>query len=292
LYGEFSCLEEFLAAFPTDNVCADYLFQMKWPNGFICPRCDCPHCYRITTRRLPLFECAFCQHQTSLTVGTVMEGSRTPLHKWFIAFFLVSDPSRGISALQLKEHIQVTYKTAWLMLHKIRHSMSEADALVPLSGFVHVHDASYSHPPYLSAPSHPKEQPLLVGASMTDEHNPEYIKMKLVAPHHLDEKVIHRAAKEAFTDQHVQSNSSTIEFITQRLKPRKLKKLYPFFIQTKQWITQTFHGLGPLHLQAYFNEFCYRLNLKLQNTPIFASLVLLCTNCRTVTYTALTSQAY
>jgi transposase-like protein len=285
----FSSLTEFVSRFNTDKVCIDYLFQVKWPNGFVCPRCDYRHFCKITRRRLPLYQCAHCRHQTSLTAGTVMEGSRTPLHKWFVTFFLISDPSHGISALQLKKHIQVTYKTAWLMLHKIRHAMSEADASVLLSGFIHVHDASYAHPPYLSAPHHPKEQPLLVGASMIDEQGPKYIKMKLVAPHHLQNKVIHRAGMEAFMEQYVESDTSTIEFITQRVKPRKLKKLYPFFVQTKQWITQTFHGLGPLHLQAYLNEFCYRLNLKLQKQSVFANLVPLCLNCRRITYSTLIS---
>jgi transposase-like protein len=281
-------MEEFVARFDSEETCIDYLFETKWPNGFFCPRCDHRHFYRIATRRLPLFECVQCSHQTSLTVGTVMEGSRTTLQKWFLTFFLVSQTSHGISALQLSKKIQVTYKTAWLMLQKIRYSMSEADASVFLSGIVHVNDASYARPPYSSIPKHPKEQVLLVGASMSGQQEPLYIKMKLLPQVDAD-TVILRGQREEFVEQHVESSTSPIEFITERYKPRRLKKLVPFFTQAKQWINQTFHGLGPCHLQAYFNEFCYRANLSLQNKPIFANLVRLCTDCKKITYTELTT---
>src|SRR5581483_3683360 len=93
-------IDEFLARFDTEEACADYLFHIKWPNGFICPRCDQHRdYYTITTRRLPLFECHHCHHQTSLTVGTVMEGSHTALRKWFVALFLVSQIFSGINAV-------------------------------------------------------------------------------------------------------------------------------------------------------------------------------------------------
>ena len=280
-------LANFVAQFNSEETCVDYLFYVKWPHGFVCPRCDHKHFYEITRRRLPLFECAHCRHQTSLTVGTVMEGSRTLLRKWFVAIFLISQPSRGISALQLSKEISVTYKTAWLMLHKIRHAISVADASVLLSGFVHVNDASYARPPYSAVPAHPKEQPLLVGASMNDDQQPVYVKMKLLPLDHPRDTI--KLPTGEFATRHVEPSTSSIEFLTERLMPRKLKRLFPLFTQAKQWINETFHGLGPCHLQAYFNEFCYRMNLQFQSKPIFPNLIRLCTDCRTTTYTELTT---
>jgi transposase-like protein len=275
-------LEQFISRFDTEEACAEYLFQVKWPHGFICPRCDHHHFYLIATRRLPLYECADCRHQTSLIVGTVMENSRTPLHKWFITFFLLSRAS-SISALHLSKKIQVTYKTAWLILYKIRQAMSEADASILLSGLVEVNDACYGRPSNSTSDRHPQEHPLLIGASMS-RTEPTYIKMKLLPDAHLQGKYVLRGGKEAFTEQHVERGTSDITFITERFKPRKLKNLFPLFAQANQWINETFHGLGPSHLQAYLNEFCYRINLNLQNVPIFESLIQLCSAIRVHSY--------
>ena len=138
-------LEELQGQFPTELSCIPLLYQLKWPTGFICPRCQHSHAYKIQTRRLPLFECCACRHQTSLIAGTIMERSRTPLHKWFTALWLVSRSDIGIHAVRLSSIIQVTYKTAWLMLHKIRVTMGRADSLRPLSGKVHGIVAFYGH---------------------------------------------------------------------------------------------------------------------------------------------------
>jgi transposase-like protein len=72
-------LNEHMDRFSTEEACINYLFQVKWPHDFLCPRCETRQAYTIYTRRLPLYECTSCRHQTSLTVGTVMEGSKTEL---------------------------------------------------------------------------------------------------------------------------------------------------------------------------------------------------------------------
>lgn len=113
--------------FPTEASCVPVLFSYKWPHGFRCPNCRHPHAYVIRTRRLPLYECGSCRHQTSLTAGTIFEGSRTSLRKWIAAIWLVANPKEGINAVRLRSIIDVTYKTAWAMLHKIRTAISCAD---------------------------------------------------------------------------------------------------------------------------------------------------------------------
>lgn len=281
-------LDEFETRFCTEEACIEYLFHMKWPQGFLCPRCGHHQAYITSTRRLPLYECTQCRHQTSVIVGTVMEGSRTDLRKWLTALFLASDDSCGISALQLSKIIHVTYKTAWLMLHKIRYAMSEADATILLSGLVQVNDACYGQTCTSSLKRHQQEQPLLIGGSMSDQDAPLYVKMKLLPDSHLQETRVLRAGKEEFVKNHVQPDSPHVTFTIGRFTSRKFKKLFPFFDDAKQWINQTFHGLGPLHLQAYFNEFCYRLNQRRQKTSIFENLSHLCMSSKRTTYAALT----
>ena len=230
-------LDQFQDRFHSEDVCVDYLFQTKWPHGFVCPKCSHRYFYQITTRRLPLYECAGCHHQTSLTVDTIMEGSRTPLQKWFTSIFLASRPFPGINATQLKETIQVTYKTAWLILQKIRHAMSESDVSHLLSGMVQVHDACYGHPYNITHNTHRKEHFLLVGTSLNEQKQPTYIKMKLLmeSPR---EKHISTPEKKAFAERYIENEGAEVEYITQRLKPRRLKIGYPYFKQASSGSTK------------------------------------------------------
>ncbi|MBP1934364.1 transposase [Ammoniphilus resinae] len=276
-------LDQFQDRFHSEDICADYLFHMKWPHGFVCPKCSHRHYYLITTRRLPLYECAQCSHQTSLTVGTIMEGSPTPLQKWFTAIFLASRPSPGINAVQLKEIIQVTYKTSWLILQKIRRAMSESDATHLLSGMVQVHDACYGHPYNIYHQTHPKEHFLLVGTSLNEQKQPSYIKMKLLmeSPR---EKLISTPQKKSFAERYIEAEDSDVEYITQRLKPRRLKIGYPYFKKASQWLNETFHGIGIRHLQAYLDEFCYRVNQALDQAPLFQGLIQLCAATKKANY--------
>jgi len=279
-------LDQFRDRFHSENVCVDYLFQAKWPNGFICPKCSHRHFYKITSRRLPLYECAGCHHQTSLIVGTIMEGSRTTLQKWFTAIFLISRTEPGINAVQLGEIIQVTYKTAWLIYHKIRHAMSQSDSSNLLSGMVQVHDACYGHPYNIYHKTHPKEHFLLVGTSLNEQRQPTYIKMKLLMEPP-KEKHISTVEKKSFAERYIEEKDSKVEFMTQRLKPRRLKMGFPYFKKASQWINETFHGLGVRHLQAYLDEFCFRVNQTLDQTPIFQSLIQSCASTQSISYKSL-----
>lgn len=121
----------------SEQDCMLALYKSKWPDGFRCPRCAHHEAYRIATRKLPLFECKNCRTQTSLIAGTIMEGTRTPLSSWFLAISLLAAPN-GINAKQLARTISVTYKTAWLICHKIRHAMRCAEQKSLLTGVVRI----------------------------------------------------------------------------------------------------------------------------------------------------------
>ena len=284
-------LEEFEARFQTEEDCMDYLYQVKWPQGFRCPRCGHDHAYRITSRDRPLFECKDCHYQASLTVNTVMEGSRTDLRKWFKAFFLISSPTCGVNGIQLMKKIDVTYKTAYAILQKIRHAMSEEDAANPLSGSVYVNQASYNHFRGRKCILFKNQNPLFIGASMKDEQEPEYVKLKLVAEEYVKSTwysaYILRRGQEDFSENHIEPYSTKVEFA----KPFQFGRQKELFRLTKElacWIHTTFRSLGRRHIQAYLNEFCYRVNKQLQNKPIFESLVQLCATSKKVTYRDIT----
>lgn len=273
--------DEFLAAFGTEQACISALLTARWPAGFRCSACGSARYYEITTRRLPLYECASCRLQTSLIVGTVMEGSRTSLTRWFYAIYLLSRDN-GISALRLGELIQVTYKTAWLIAHKIRNAMTEADASVLLTGDVRIDRCFYGDPTFDDA-----LQPLLIGASFNEEAEPVVIKIKQPDPDHIYEnkRLIKPEGVQAFHEE--QTDCSSMPEIC------RYRKNHPALVlvvkQLNAWLNLTFNGIGAKHLQRYLNEFTYRLNCKIRGGSAFQETVGWCASSPVVTYPQLTA---
>jgi transposase-like protein len=113
---------DFRERFATEEACRDYLFASRWPAGFRCPRCGGSEAGAMHRRRL-VWQCKRCGHQTSVTAGTVMHKTHTPLRRWFWAAYLVATHTPGISAKQLERQLGLRYETAWLMLQKLRRAM-------------------------------------------------------------------------------------------------------------------------------------------------------------------------
>lgn len=127
---------EFQARFSDEQACLDYLFECRWPDGFVCPRCKGQIAWPIAVRRL--WECADCRYQVSATAGTVLHKTHTPLHKWFWAAYLMTTGTPGISAVQLQRQLGLSrHQTAWTMLHKLRRAMVNPERTL-LTGEVEV----------------------------------------------------------------------------------------------------------------------------------------------------------
>jgi transposase-like protein len=113
-------LMELESKYSNEQDCRDYLFRLRWPEGFVCPRCSCKEYIKLGA----LYRCKKCRHQISVTAGTVFHRSHIPLPVWFRAIWWVSSQKNGASALGLKRVLGLgSYETAWLMLHKLRRSM-------------------------------------------------------------------------------------------------------------------------------------------------------------------------
>jgi transposase-like protein len=274
----FADWEAFQSRFALEDDCVAFLFQAKWPNGFSCPRCSHSHASIINSRRLPLYQCYGCRHQTSLTVGTIMENSRTPMSKWLSAFYLVSRTDSYLNAMQLKERIRVTYKTAWAMLHAIRQAISNADSENKLSGMIKGSIGFCGKLPYSSTfIRHPQEKPVIFSASVDENGQPTSLKMKVVHPAHMNNKRLDRKAIRDFINRHVQEETviEEVEFY-QRFSTNKILSIKKLFDQTMYRFTKSFRGLSSRHLQLYLDEATYRINLKIQNIPIFNNLTQVC----------------
>jgi transposase-like protein len=110
-------LEHFPEDCTTEAECEDYLFRLRWSEGFHCPRCDHESCYKVKTRKL--YECRECRTQVSLTAGTVMHNSKLSLITWFQVINLLVGSDKEWTASSLAEHMGVNYRTARLMLNKM-----------------------------------------------------------------------------------------------------------------------------------------------------------------------------
>jgi hypothetical protein len=113
---------QFLAWFPDEAACVRYLEALSWPHGFECPGCGAAGPpWRGSRRRLV---CRACGHQTTVTAGTLFQGTRTPLRQWFAACWHVATAEQGVSARRLARELGLgSYETAWTMLHRLRRAM-------------------------------------------------------------------------------------------------------------------------------------------------------------------------
>lgn len=107
--------------FSTEEKCLDYLAQLRWPDGFVCPKCGSSTSWRTSDR---LWMCTTCSRRTSVTSGTILDRTRTPLRTWFAAIWFVTSQKTGVSALGLQRVLGLkSYETAWVWMHKLRRAM-------------------------------------------------------------------------------------------------------------------------------------------------------------------------
>ena len=126
---------EFVKQFPDDDACLHYLKKLRWPKGFICPVCNAfDEPWHQTRGRLV---CRTCQHQTSITSGTIFDKTRTPLITWFEVAWLMTTTKNGFSAKSFERTMDIRYQTAWAILQRYRIAMVRSNR-ERLSGTVEV----------------------------------------------------------------------------------------------------------------------------------------------------------
>ena len=130
-----STYREFVDMFPDDASCAAYLARLRWPQGFVCP--DCRTASNAWNESRGRLECRICHRQTSVTAGTIMDKTRTPLTTWFEAAWHLTTAKNGLSAKTLERTLGTAYRTAWAILQRYRVSMVRSER-EQLSGTIEV----------------------------------------------------------------------------------------------------------------------------------------------------------
>ncbi len=126
---------QFIVQFPNDEACLEHLFNNRYGQGHVCPKCDRKSkWFRFKAERA--YVCQWCGHHLHPTAGTPFEDTRTPLQLWFYAIYLFTTSRHGVPAKELERQLGVTYKTAWRMADLIRQHIAEVDGEWPLEGDV------------------------------------------------------------------------------------------------------------------------------------------------------------
>jgi hypothetical protein len=133
---------EFMAQYGSEAKCYRALYRARWPKGFRCPACQHRSRSRFRRSRQIYYQCCACRHQTTLVSGTLFEATKLPLTTWFLALHLLTATKTNMSALELKRHLGVRYRTAWRLKHKVMQAMTEREETRQLAGFVQLDEST------------------------------------------------------------------------------------------------------------------------------------------------------
>jgi transposase-like protein len=295
-------LQEFQSKFGSEAACAEYLAACRWPEGFVCPRCGHRRAYRLVRQRR--WQCAGCRVQVSLTAGTILDNTKTPLTVWFGAAYLMTTDKRGVSALLLQRQFALRwYETAWMMLHKLRRAMVNLER-EPLRGEVEV-DATWvggTQAGLRGSRQLKGRQAALVLVAVEKRGRATGGVRLVVIPDFKSTTLI------AFLKQNVARGSTVC---TDRLKsftglaaagfrhvtrsqpaPSELRKgaksVVPLADRAignlQQWLSGTYHGVSCDQLQVYLDEFVFRHNRHRQPRAAFQTLLGLATGRKPTPY--------
>ncbi|MFC4779283.1 transposase [Paenibacillus sp. GCM10023252] len=294
IHFEQMSLEAFRQFFHNEEVCCNWLFGQKWPNGFSCTKCGHSHAYTISTRRLPLYECASCGYQNSLTAGTVMHNTRTSLFQWIHTMYLVSQ-QESINAERLAEVIGVTYKTAWLIMHKLRDAMSQVEEAQPLTDQVRIDSDVYGYQMFKPTLDRvPHEHPILIGSSHIEEDEDRITQLKLLqltAPDVVGNRPT-RFGIADYQERYVEHSATMVTIVPRYGRLRRVPILRHYAEDSFRWMNRRFHGIGGKHLQAYLHEYCFRFNTFAHHASSFNALVQACIIHRCPTYKDFVARDY
>jgi hypothetical protein len=277
---------DFQERFATEAACLDYLAASRWPEGFRCPACGGRRSWVLERRHL--WECADCHQQTSVTAGTVMHGTRTPLRLWFWAAYLVATHHPGISAKQLQRQLGLSrYETSWLVLQKLRRAMV-APEREPLKGEVEVDEFFLGgFEEGLKGSRQRGKKTLCAAAIEVRGHSSGRLRLQVLADAAKPTLTAFVTATTApgtvvRTDGWTGYNGLADADYDHRPRSQRaapagaepyLPRAHRAISNLKAWMHGTHRGVGDPHLQVYLDEYVFRHNRR--RTPMAAFQTLL-----------------
>jgi transposase-like protein len=265
--------DEFVKSFSTEEQCRDYLFHLRWRDGFVCPKCKGNKSWPVNTI---LYECTLCGRQTSVIAGTIFQDTRSPLKAWFTAIWWVTTQKNGASAEGLQQVLGLkSYETAWAWLHKIRTAMVRSDR-TKLSGIIEVDEIYIGGEEHSGSTGRGTGNKVLVAVAVELKPEKKLGRVRL--------SVVSDASKESllpFINANIEKGSEIITdgfssysslseneykhtvYIQKNAKTEEEKLPHVHLISSllKRWLLGTHQGaVSEKHLQAYLDEYTFRFN--------------------------------
>lgn len=265
-----------LAPYLADEHKARELFeQLRWPEGPVCPRCNqSDRVYKLEGKstRPGVYKCGHCRKPFTVTVGTVFEGSHIKLGHWLYALTRMCTSKKGISAKQLERELDISYKSAWFMCHRVRYAMSEPPLLGKLQGVVEVDETYIGGKPRNNKHKgyKPKKKPIVVALIERDGKARSFL-MPSARRGTLQNLVRLNVAETAhlITDQYKPyrgldkhlAKHSTINHSKQYVRGIiHTNFAESYFSLLKRGVFGTFHHISRKHAPRYLREFEFRWN--------------------------------
>ncbi len=268
--------------FQDDAKARKWLEAQIWPNGPECPHCGNADGGKIKalegkTTRPGLFKCNECREQFTVTVGTVMERSKIPLRKWAMAMFVMAAAKKGISAHQMHRMMDIPYKTAWFLMHRIREAMKDS-RLVPMGGNGKVVEADETYfgnrevvtkRTKRGKASHSSKRAVVAlverGGEVRSFHVPapgQFIVQEIIKKNvanktrlHTDESRIYHGINASYSHETVKHTAA--EYVHGDVTTNSVEGYFSVF---KRGMRGTYQQCGEKHLHRYLTEFDFRYN--------------------------------
>ncbi len=275
--------------FGSEDECRNFLRKLRWPNGVRCLRCNSDKTPWLENQRK--HQCKSCRYQFSVTTNTIFHDTHLPLWKWFLAVYLIVEAKKGISANQLKRTLNVSYKTAWYLSHRIRDAFKEVDAQL-LKGIVEADETFVGGKVEGHGRGYRGNKTVVVGAFQRDgairlqvvrgrdrETLQGFIRENVAG----DAQAIYTddwKAYEGIADhdtKHETVNHSEKEYARGDVHTNSMENVWSLL---KRSIVGSYHQVSAKHLDAYLDELEFRFNNR-ENPYMFRDALckLLVANC-------------
>lgn len=279
---KFTNLIQLFAYFKDEQVCREYLAQIRWNGTPTCPYKDCGHDKVFTYANGKVYKCAKCKKQFSVRVGTIFEDSKIPLQKWFAAIYLITSHKKGISSLQLHRDLGVTQKTAWFLLHRVRHTFGLSTGTEKLTGVCEADETFIGGQEKNKHKSKRTEgtQGRSVktksavagiverGGELRAKKVPDttgyqlrqfvYKNLEFGSKLHTDEWWGYKGLAQAFKHKFIKHNEG--EYVKDDIHTNTMEG---FWSLLKRGVVGIYHSMSDKHLQNYIDEFVFRYNSRM-----------------------------
>lgn len=283
-----------------EGACRSHLAEVRWPNGATCPRCN--GLERVS--KLPKAEkwnCGACRYQFTATTGTIFADTHLPLWKWFMAIYLMLESRKGMSANQLKRTLDVSYKTAWFLCHRIRNAMADGNAPL-LNGIVEVDETYVGGKVRGKGRGYRKNKAIAMGVLQRGGE----VRLQTVKVG--DRKTLHKFIHDKTADEcpaiytdenpaylgiadhntrHETVNHSAEEWVNGDVHTNGIESVWSLL---KRSVIGTYHKVSMKHLDAYLGELEHRFNNR-KNEFLFRDTLLKLVKADKLTFSELTKAA-